>query len=193
VSPAEKAIPPMPPEDDLPPDAPSDPEAGLPPWAGAIAGRLDFFARRGRNRRTATRALTTVLAATRERAAAPGGSDRLLQGFLRACLALLADAASTRPDLADIRGELEVLIGLARTALDNDCDDRPVLIRSKATMDLPGVPGWAARVPGRVVWLAAMAAQVPGEERGAAAMLVNDLAAVGPDLPLRALQAAVAA
>jgi hypothetical protein len=183
----------MPTDDDLPPDEPSALEAGLPPWAGAIADRLDFFASRSRNRRTATRALTTVLAAMRERAAEPGGNDRLLQGFLRACLSLLAEAAGTRSDLADIRGELEALIGLARTALDNDCDDRPVLIRSKATMDLPGVPGWAARVPGRVVWLAAMAAQVPSEEPGAAAMLVNDLSAVGPDLPLRALQAAVAA
>jgi hypothetical protein len=45
--------------------------------------------------------------------------------------------------------------------------------------------------PLRVVFLAATAAQMPEEKVGAAVMLVNDLAAVDPDLPLRALQAAL--
>lgn len=45
-------------------------------------------------------------------------------------------------------------------------------------------------VPGRVIWLAAMAARVPDQEGPAAVMLVNDLAAVGQDLPLRAFRKA---
>ncbi len=51
-----------------------------------------------------------------------------------------------------------------------------------ALMDLPGMAGWAGRVPGRVVWLAAMVEQVPDEVGAAAVMLVNDLAAVGSRL-----------
>jgi hypothetical protein len=46
-------------------------------------------------------------------------------------------------------------------------------------------------VPGRIVWLAAMAATVPLEEGPAAVMLANDLAALDIALPLRTLQAAL--
>ncbi len=58
-------------------------------------------------------------------------------------------------------------------------------------MTSPAPCAGLAHVPGRVVFLAAMAAQMPEEEGAAAVMLVNDLAAVDPDLPLRALQAAL--
>lgn len=110
---------------------------------------------------------------------------------MHACLALFAEAAGKRSDLAEVREELEALCRLARTAVDGDHDDRPVIGRASALQKVSGVVGWAAHVPGRVVWLAAMVAQVPQEQGAAAVMLVNDLAAVDPDLPLRALAVAV--
>jgi hypothetical protein len=135
--------------------------------------------------------LTTTLNVLHRLAAEPGGSDRVLQRFLRACLALFGEAAGTRPDLAGIREELQALCGLALTALDSDCDDRPLLARERGLVDLPGLLGYVARVPGRVVWLAAMAANLPEEEGAATVMLIDDLRTVDLDLPLRALQAAV--
>ena len=97
-----------------------------------------------------------------------------LRAYLHACLDQLAAAA---PELAG-------LCAVARAAVEGDADDRPVNAAAAA------MPGFAAMVPGRVVWLAAMAGSA--EEAGAAAMLANDLAAVGGDLPLRAWDAALA-
>jgi len=165
--------------------------AGLPPWATSVAVRLAFFARQRGGTAADDRQLLETLDALRRRTAEPAGDDRALRHFLDACLALLADTAATHPALGAIRDDLAALTCLARTAIEGDCDDRPLLERERALEELPGAVAFAAsRVPGRVVWLAAMAAQVPDEEGAAAAMLVNDLAAVGADLPLRALQAA---
>lgn len=105
--------------------------------------------------------------------AALGRGVPALRDYLHACLDQLAGAA---PELAG-------LCDLARAAVDLDADDRPV---NAAAV---GMAGFAALVPGRVVWLAAMAGSA--EEAGAAAMLANDLAAVGRDLPLRAWDAAL--
>lgn len=182
------AIKPMPFDHD---QQPTDASGALPAWAASVTGRLAFFARNHRGRPAADHALMTTLAALHQRTASPADNSRVLQRFLRACLTLFAEAAGARPDLAGFRNELEALCDLARQALDNDCDDRPVNARAREFDDLPGAMCWVAHVPGRVVWLAAMAAQVPEEEGAAAVMLVNDLAAVDPDLPPRALQAAL--
>lgn len=170
---------------------PSDAGGSLPAWAASVTGRLAFFARGHRGRPFADHALMTTLAALQQRTAAPADNDRVLQRFLRACLVLFVEAADNRADLAGFRQELQALCDVARQALDSDCDDRPVNARARQFDDQPGAMCWAAHVPGRVVFLAAMAAQMPEEEGAAAVMLVNDLAAVDPDLPLRALQAAV--
>lgn len=160
-----------------------DPVAGnLPVWAKAVGQRLAFFAR---ERPGQGRALGEVL--SRLRGVPAQGA---LRSFLDACLDLLAEEAETRANLASVRRELAVLCDLARVAIAADCDDRPVNERARPLSGLPGEAGAAASVPGRVVWLAAMAAQVPDEEGAAAVMLVNDLAALNPDLPLRALCAA---
>ena len=66
-----------------------------------------------------------------------------------------------------------------------------VLAAARALESLPDpVPWGIAQVPGRAVFLAAMAAQMPSEAQAAAAMLVNDLATLGRDLPRAALEAA---
>jgi hypothetical protein len=164
---------------------------GLPTWLECVADRLEFLASQ-QPQCDETGGLATVLDALRRRAASPQHRDRVLQDFLRACLDELAAAARARSDLSGIRGELDMLCGLARTALDTDCDDRPLLARESALTALPGPAGWSAiRVPGRVVFLAAMVATLPDEECPAAVMLINDLAAVDFDMPLRALQAVV--
>jgi hypothetical protein len=164
--------------------------AGLPQWLVCVADRLDFLARYPAFH-DETGALTTALTALRRRVASPHDRDRVLQNFLRACLDELAAVARTRSDFASIRGELDGLCSLARTALDTDCDDRPVNARLYALTDLPGPAGWAAAgVPSRVVFLAAMVAMLPEEQGPAAVMLINDLAAVDFGLILRALQAA---
>jgi hypothetical protein len=170
---------------------PSNVEGPLPAWAASVAARLAFFARDHRGRPFADHALMTTLAALHECTAAPADNNRVLQRFLRACLTLFAEAAGARSDLAGFHKELEALCDLARQALDSDCDDRRVNARAREFDDHRGAMCWVAHVPGRVVFLAAMAAQMPEEEGGAAVMLVNDLAAVDPDLPLRALQAAL--
>jgi hypothetical protein len=165
---------------------------GLPDWARAVAVRLEFYSERGHPELRAP--LMATLTSLRELTGDADGNARALDCFMYACLDLLGDAARARADLAAIRDELNALCGLARTALKTDRDDRPLLARTYAMTDLPDAPGWAAiNVPGRVVFLAAMVAHVPDEVGGAAAMLTNDLAAVGIDLPLRALQAAAQA
>lgn len=167
----------------------SEIQAGLPTWAAAIVVRLDFLQRRRSGKRGVSE-LAVVLAALRRRVAGPGGGDRALLAFLHACLALLEEAAVSRTDLASIARDLVTLCDMARTALDGDCDDRPLMAHEDNMKDLSGASRWAARVPCRVVWLAAMAAKVPDEEGEAATMLVNDLSAVDTDFPLRALDAA---
>jgi hypothetical protein len=165
--------------------------AELPAWAAAIVDRLEFLASRRPGRQAFTRQLTATVTALEHRIRAPDGRDRLLSDFLHACLDEFAATATGRPDLAEIRSELDDLCSLARCALDSDRDDRPLLHRAQALMELPGAAGWAARVPARVVFLAAVVAQVPTEQGAEATMLVNDLAAVDFNLPLRALQATV--
>ncbi len=134
-------------------------------WAAAVASRLAFFGQ-----------------------SVPAGTPAL-RPFLLACLDLLEQAAA-RPRLAPVRDVLPGLCALARTAIAGDCDDRAVNAAA-AARELPGVCSAAASVPGRAVWLAAMAAQVPDEQGAAAVMLVNDLAAVDAGFPLQAWQAAV--
>lgn len=151
----------------------------LPAWAAAVAQRLAFFARHGGAAFDAA-----VLAELCGRADA-------LPAFLGACLDVVAEAAA-EPSLVACRADVAELCALARAALAGDCDDRPVNARREALPFRMGAEGYALSVPGRVVWLAAMAAQVPEEEGGAAAMLVNDIAAVGPGLPLLAVMRAAA-
>ncbi|TIT21891.1 MAG: hypothetical protein E5W70_15045 [Mesorhizobium sp.] len=170
-------------------DSLSEIEAGLPTWAAAIADRLDFFRSRHFSKHSSSE-LTVVLAALRRRVAAPGGGDQALRAFLHACLALLEEAAASRMDLASISRDLARLCNMARTSLEGDCDDRPLMDYEDNMKGLSGASRWAARVPGRVVWLAAMAAEVPDAEAEAAVMLVNDLSAVDADFPLRALRVA---
>ena len=140
----------------------------VPRWAAAVATRLAFLARRHRSR-----------------VPLPGRATPL-RPFLVACLDLWEHAVAARPELAALRAEAGILAGMARAAIDDDPDDRPINARTADLMGLPGVAGFAARVPGRVVWLAAMAASLPEEEGAAAVMLVNDLASIDLDLPLRA-------
>ncbi|WP_027057993.1 hypothetical protein [Mesorhizobium loti] len=168
----------------------SEVEAGLPIWAAAIANRLDFFRRRYSGKRS-TSEFTVVLDALHRRVAAPGGEHQALLAFLHACLALIEEAAASRTDLAGIARDLATLCDMARTSLDGDCDDRPLIAHEDNMKGLSGASRWAARVPGRVVWLAAMAAEVPDAEGEAAVMLVNDLASVDAGFPLRALHTAV--
>ena len=133
---------------------PSDAGGPLPAWAASVTGRLAFFARHHRGRPVADHALMTTLAALHQRTTVPADNSRVLQRFLRACLVLFAEAAGARADLAGFREELEALCDLARQALDNDCDDRPVNARARAFDDQPGAMCWVAHVPGRVVFLA---------------------------------------
>jgi hypothetical protein len=135
-------------------------------WAAAVASRLAFFGQ-----------------------SVPAGTPAL-RPFLLACLDLLEQAAA-RPRLAPLGDVLPGLCALARTAIAGDCDDRAVNAAAAAARELPGVCSAAASVPGRAVWLAAMAAQVPDEQGAAAVMLVNDLAAVDAGFPLQAWQAAL--
>lgn len=135
----------------------------MPQWAEAVAARLAFW---GQD--------------------VPAEAPALLP-FLHACLDLLEQAAV--PGLPP--GALAELCALARAAIGGDADDRPVNAASASLRTLPGPAGWAASVPGRVVFLAAMVAQRPEEQGGAAAMLVNDMAAVEAAMPLLAWRAAL--
>lgn len=137
----------------------------MPPWAGAIAARLAFWGQE-----------------------VPAEPPPLLP-FLHACLDQLEQAAARGLP----PGALAGLCTLARAAIDGDADDRPVNAASAELRTLPGPAGWAASVPGRVVFLAAMVAQMPEEQGGAAAMLVNDMAALDPAMPLLAWRAALSA
>ena len=162
------------------------------PWSAAIADRIIFHAGRRARKAAISADLASTLAALRGHSTAPGCDTDALHDFLNACLDLLMQAATKDPDLAPINTDIAVLCDLARTALSSNLDDRPVLQRAANLAGLPGKRGFAARVPGRFVWLAAMSAKLPGEEAAAAAMLADDLAAVDAGLPLRALRAAAA-
>jgi hypothetical protein len=119
-------------------------------------------------------------------AAAARENDTALRDFLHATLDLLEPSLPPGP----ARAEILALAAIARAEIDGACDDRTILAREDALMDKPPPIPFAATIPGRVVWLAAMARQVPDQEGPAAVMLVNDMAALGRDLPLRALRAA---
>ena len=133
------------------------------PWAEAIAARLAFW---GQD--------------------VPADAPALLP-FLHACLDLLEQAAP--PGL--FPGALQALCALARAAIAGNADDRPVNAAAASLRTLPGAAGWAASVPGRVVFLAAMVAHLPEEQAGAAVQLVNDMAAVDEAMPRLAWQAAL--
>jgi hypothetical protein len=166
--------------------------AGLPVWAAAVAVRLEFFYENDHSDRLA--ALIGTLGSLRPLTADLESDARALARFMYACLDSLGEATRADNTFVAIRDELDALCGLARTALETDRDDRPLLARNQALTELPSAACWAAvNVPGRVVFLAAMVEHVPGEVGAAAVMLVNDLAAVDADLPLRALQAAAQA
>lgn len=143
-------------------------------WVAAIAQRLAFFG-------TDPLALLDAVEAVARR-----DPDAALRAFLHACLDLLDEALPPGP----ARAEILALAAIARAEIDGTCDDRAILAREEALMDQPAPIPFAATIPGRAVWLAAMVRQVPEQEGPAAVMLVNDLAALGRDLPLRALRKA---
>lgn len=174
----------------------------LPSWCTSTVDRITFHASRqadGTGCNPSSRPilidygsdLEITVAALYQRFATPGNEAPLLRDFLGACLVQLMRVAAIKPELNDIQPDLAALCTVARTALVTDLDDREVLRRAGNLVDLPGQAGFAARVPGRVVWLAAMAASVPEEAAAAAAMLADDLAAVDPSLPLAALRDAI--
>ncbi|WP_198377152.1 hypothetical protein, partial [Neoroseomonas rubea] len=168
-----------------------DPVAELPGWVAAIAARLDVFARGTPGARRARRALRRTLAVLRARLAKPEDGAAALPVFCEACLVLLESAVAARHAPAPLRRDFARLCALARAELAGGVDDRPLLAAVRALEDLPHPVPWAAmRVPGRVVFLASIAARMPSEEAAAATMLVNDLATLGPDLPRAALEVA---
>jgi hypothetical protein len=168
-----------------------DPFEDLPGWVASVAWRLDFFARGRPGARRRRRALRRVLAPLRARLAAQGGSDAVLMAFCEACLVLAETGVEGRPDLAWFRPVIARLSAIARAELAAEKDDRPLLEAERALEGLPDpVPYGVAQVPGRTVFLAAMAAWMPSEEQAAAVMLANDLATLGIDLPRVALEVA---
>ncbi len=162
-----------------------EPFDDVPPWVAAVAWRLDFFARGRPDARRRRRALRQALRALCPRLAAPGGEAAALVEFCAAALVLAQAGVAARPDLHAAQPALRRLCALARTALATDKDDRPLLAAAEGTLPWP-----IAALPGRVVFLANMAEHMPAEAPAAAAMLVNDLATLGHDLPRLALEAA---
>jgi hypothetical protein len=153
-------------------------------WVAAVDQRLRWLARRRRGRRAMLRRLTrATVMLSRDRPAS-------LRGFQHACLDLLEAAMAIERTLAPARGELANRLALARAALAGDETARRALERREDEAGLDGDAFWAGRVPGRVVWLAAMAAAVPAEVSPAAVMLVNDLQTLGRDAALCAMEAA---
>jgi hypothetical protein len=149
-----------------------------------MADRITYLARRQPRADPVRREIATTLRDLHGCIGA-GGADRLLDQFLQRCLDLVSGTAAGQPGI-------DVLCELARAALSGERDDRAVLAYAETLPAAPGPLSYARRIPGRVVWLAAMAKSPEGDEAGtAAALLVNDLAALGSDLPLRTLQAAL--
>jgi hypothetical protein len=167
-----------------------DPFEDLPRWAAAVAARLEFFAGGTPGARRRRCALRRTLAALRPRLAAPDGTGAAFGAFCEACLALAESALAARRDLAPFRPVFAHLCALARAELAGGADDRPLLAAARGLESLHQPLPWAAAIPGRVVFLAAMVARMPSEEAAAATMLVNDLAALGCDLPGAALEVA---
>ncbi|WP_372624074.1 hypothetical protein [Falsiroseomonas sp.] len=167
-----------------------DPQAppGAPGWAAALGQRLGFLLR------DEPGALPRIEAALRSCAVIPGGWDGVAARYPLTCLDLLEAAAADHPALHDARAELLALAGLARAALAGDRAAAHDLGRRELpAMELPGAASFAARVPGRAAWFAAVLAEVPSEQGPAVVMLANDLAVTGADAPLRALEAAALA
>ncbi len=162
-----------------------EPFDDLAPWVAAVAWRLNFFARGKRDARRRRRALRQTLRTLRPRLAAPGGEAAALADFCAAALVLAQAGVAARPDLHAARPALARLCTLARAALATDKDDRPLLAAAEDALPWP-----IAALPGRVVFPANMARHMPAEAPAAAAMLVNDLATLGFDLPRLALDAA---
>lgn len=160
------------------------PVAGEPDWMRAVESRLRWLARRRRGRRVLQRRLGRAVAALSQDGAAS------LVRFQDGCLRILEGAVQAREVLGDAREELTLRMMLARAVLGGDEEARRSLERREDEVVLGGEAFWAGRVPGRVVWLAAMAAAVPDQVAPAAVMLVNDLTSLGRDAPLRALEAA---
>lgn len=142
-------------------------------WVSATAQRLAFF---GADPLALLDAVDAVVSRD---------PDAALRAFLHACLDLLEESLHPLPPSLR-RDDLLALSALARAELAGGFDDRAILAREDALMGEDDLITRAAMVPGRVIWLAAMAAQVPEEEGPAAVMLVNDLATLGLDAPLRA-------
>jgi hypothetical protein len=162
--------------------------AGAPAWAATLGQRLGFLLR------DRPGAVPRIEAALRAGAAAPGGWEAVAARFPLACLDLLQAAAVEQAALAGARAELDALAGLARAALAGDGAARRELDRrEQPAMGLPGAAGFAARVPGRAIWFAAILAEYPPEQGPAVVMLANDLAVTGADASLRALEAAALA
>ncbi|WP_379063442.1 hypothetical protein ACFJIU_21770 [Mesorhizobium sp. UC74_2] len=160
----------------------------LPSWLEAVLGRLRFYRRREPDSEFARR-LDSLLSKMANQASSTARADTL-DRFLRACLASLLDAAHSKPELHAHRADLAVLCGLAREALDTDRYDRPLIFVADGMRTLEEGAPWAIRVPGRVVFLAAMVAAGPEDEIPAAAIrLTNDLAAaVGLDHLIQAVE-----
>ncbi len=162
-----------------------DPFQDLPAWAAAIAVRVDFFARGRPRAGRQRRALWRTLRGLRAQRDNPGA----LAALCDAALWLTEAGLAARPDLAPFRPAVLRLTALARAELAATKDDRPLLAALEAEQARdPALPWWLAALPGRVVFLAAMPAEAQAE---AATMMVNDLCALGADLPL-ALLAVVA-
>ncbi|HWT10733.1 MAG TPA: hypothetical protein VN329_16310 [Roseomonas sp.] len=168
-----------------------EPFEGLPDWVAALAWRLTFSARGVPGARRRRRALRRTLRALRPRLAEPSGAQAAMDAFCRASLALAEAVVDSRTDLVAARPVFARLCALARAELAGARDDRPLLAAVAALEGTPEAPPWGVtQVPGRVVFLAAMASSIPAAEGEAATMLANDLAALGCDLPGAALDVA---
>lgn len=154
-----------------------------PDWLAAVDQRLRWLARRRRGRTVMLRRLARAMASL------PQGDPTLLERFQHACLHELEGAMTEKPALMPAREELAQRLVLARAALAGDDAARRTLERREDEMFLGGAAFGAGRVPGRAVWLAAMAAAAPEEVMPAAVMLVNDMQTIARDATLRALEA----
>jgi hypothetical protein len=165
--------------------------------------RLSFLAERHRTAAPALARIDAAIGAATRPGAPPIDWDRVRHRFLGGCVAALTDVVAARAEFEAVRPMLRAACDAAvatlravspaqgGAALDNGL--RRVEHLAAPLADAHGVLGWAARVPSRAVWAACMAALVPDEEATAVLMLINDLAAVGGDLPGTALAAAVEA
>ncbi|MBR0657079.1 hypothetical protein [Plastoroseomonas arctica] len=167
-----------------------DPFAELPAWAEAVARRVTFLAQGTPGARRQRRALRRALRDLHPRLTAPGGDAEAADAYCHASLELAEAAVAVRPDLADIRPAFARLCVMARAELAGSRDDRGLLAELNRLEDPGGLPHGLMRVPGRVVFLAALAGTSPEDAAGAAAMLASDLASLARDLPCAALVAA---